>query len=81
MFGAELFGNYIFDHVQSFNSWIEIQRQEALAAMVDIKRHLIRHSVEDVIHTLQSLPVRGDMIVELPIIKTINRISLARQTG
>ena len=49
--------------------------------MVDIKRHLIRHSVEDVIHTLQSLPVRGDMIVELPIIKTINRISLARQTG
>ena len=49
--------------------------------MVDIKRHLIRHSVEDVIHTLQSLPVRGDMIVEIPIIKTINRISLARQTG
>ena len=45
--------------------------------MVDMKRHFIRHSVEDVIHTLESVPVSGDMIVEIPIIKTINRISLA----
>ena len=45
--------------------------------MADMKRRLIRHSVEDVIHTLESVPVSGDMIVEIPIIKTINRISLA----
>ena len=45
--------------------------------MADMKRHFIRHSVEDVIHTLESVPVSGDMIVEIPIIKTVNRISLA----
>lgn len=56
---------------------IEIQRPEVLVVMADVKRHLIRHSVEDAIRILESVPVRGDMIVELPIIETINRVSLA----
>ena len=45
--------------------------------MIDIKRRLIRHSVEDVIRILETVPVRGDMVPELPIIESINRVSLA----
>ena len=45
--------------------------------MVDMKRHLIRHSVTDVIHILENVPVRVDMILQIPIIQTINRVSLA----
>ena len=45
--------------------------------MVDIKRRVIRHSVEDVIRILERVPVRGDMVLELPIIESINRVSLA----
>ena len=44
---------------------------------MDIKRRLIRYSVDDVIRTLQSVPVRDDMVPEIPIIQTINRVSLA----
>ena len=68
--------NYILNYVEYRDFWTEIQRKDALP-MVDMKRHLIRHSVRDVIHTLENVPVRGDMILEIPIIQTINRVSLA----
>ena len=45
--------------------------------MADMKRHLIDHSVEDVVRILESVPVIGDMITERPFIETMNRVSLA----
>lgn len=45
--------------------------------MADMKRHLIDHSVEDVVRILENVPVIGDMIAERPFIETMNRVSLA----
>ena len=45
--------------------------------MADMKRHLIDHSVEDVVRILEGVPVIGDMIAERPFIETMNRVSLA----
>lgn len=45
--------------------------------MADLKRHLIQHSVEDVIRILTIVPVTGDMIAQRPFIESINRVILA----
>ena len=50
---------------------------EEISRMEKLKRHTILHSLQDVIRILENEPVRGDLIVSLPIVQTLNRVSIA----
>ena len=45
--------------------------------MVDFKRSIVRHSVEDVIHILENEPVKYDMVPEVTVVQVMNRVSIA----
>ena len=45
--------------------------------MADMKRMVVRHSVEDIIAILENQPAKGDMVIYLPAVEIFNRTSLA----
>ena len=45
--------------------------------MEELQRATVQHSLEDVIRILENEPVQGDLIVQWPIVETMNRVSIA----
>ena len=45
--------------------------------MERLQQATVKHSLEDVIRILENEPVQGDLIVQLPIAETMNRVSIA----
>ena len=42
-----------------------------------MKRAIIRHSVQDVIHILENEPVKGDLVPGITVVQVMNRVSIA----